>query len=395
MAALGIKSFLVAFPLALAAHQWLPLANRFRWLVSFAAGWVVALALMWLIPPGLFSYVVSFAIMAGIFSVLSLGLNVQWGYTGLFNIGIAGFFAIGAFTSALFTTKMPTGMMAAYSQQVFGLDLPFLAGLAAAGVVSGVIAYLVGVPTLKLREEYLAIATIGIAEIIRLVFHNERWLANGPQPLRGIPRPLYCLVEDGGCAWLPAPLQTIFAPLAPRDYTYVYLVIVAFVLFVLYAALERAIRSPWGRVLRAIREEEQSAAMSGKDVAAFKMQAFVIGSAIMGIGGALYAHYMVAIDYGHFDPLYGTFLIWVMLMLGGSGNHRGAILGAFAVWGVWSGTAFLADSIGPLLATISVDLPARTPYLRFLLIAIILELILLYRPQGLVGEEKVVSQWGK
>src|SRR5690606_14208593 len=116
-----------------------------------------------------------------------------------------------------------------------------------------------------------------------------------------------------------------------------------------------------------------------------------LGAVIMGIGGALYAHYVVAIDYGHFDPLYGTFLIWVMLMLGGSGNNRGAILGAFVVWGIWSGTSFVVDLLRPTLAAISPDLPSRGPYIRFFLISLLMLFIVLYRPMGILREEKVVS----
>jgi branched-chain amino acid transport system permease protein len=331
--------------------------------------------------------------MASIFSVFSLGLNVQWGYTGLFNIGIAGFFAIGAFTAALVTKAMPDEALRLYVQQAMGLEMPFLVGVIAAAVVSGLIAIFVGIPTLRLREDYLAIATIGIAEIIRLIFQNERWLANGPQPLSGIPRPLYCLVEDPPCPnWLPGFLQSVFEPLRPGDYDYLYLAIVTLFVVALYLLIERAIRSPWGRVLRAVREEENSTAMSGKNVFAFKVQALIVGAMVMGIGGALYAHYIVSIDYGHFTPLYATFIIWVMLMLGGSGNNRGAILGAFIIWGVWQGTAFLTDWLRPVLDAISKDLPARSPYIRYLLIAILLQLILLFRPQGLLGEEKVVSR---
>ena len=121
------------------------------------------------------------------------------------------------------------------------------------------------------------------------------------------------------------------------------------------------------------------------------MQSFVVGAVIMGIGGGLYAHYVVSIDYGHFDPLYGTFLIWVMLMLGGSGNNRGAILGAFVVWGIWSGTSFAVDALRPTLAAISPDLPSRGPYIRLLFISVLLLVIVLYRPKGLLPEEKVVS----
>jgi branched-chain amino acid transport system permease protein len=389
-----VKSLLLAVPLAFIAARLLPARHALgRRLVSgIALGWLLAAALTLFVPVGQMSYLVSFAIVGSIYAVITLGLNVQWGYTGLFNIGIAAFFSVGAFTTALVTTTRPTGAAAAFTQQAFGLGAPFLVGVLAAGAVAGLLALVVGGPTLRLRGDYLAIATIGIAELVRLVFQNERWLANGPQPLRGIPQPLVCLVRDAGCPWLPAPLASLFEPLAPRDYPYVYLVIAALFVIGVYLILERAIRSPWGRVLRAVREEEDAAAMTGKDVARVRMEAFVVGAVIMGIGGALYAHYMIAIDYSHFDSLYATFLIWVMLMLGGSGNNRGAIVGAFAIWGVWSGAAFLVDVLRPVLAAISDDLPARGPYLRLLLISLLLVFILLFRPKGMIGEERFVSR---
>lgn len=315
---------------------------------------------------GLLAYLVSFATMAAIYGVFCLGLNVQWGYTGLFNVGIAGFFAVGAYTSALVTTPMPEGVYAQYVQQLFGLGLPFAAGVAAAGVVSGLVAFLIGLPTLRLREDYLAIATIGIAETIRLVFNNERWLANGPRGLTGLPVPLDGLVR-------------------PELYGYVYLAVVLVVLGAIYVAIERGIRSPWGRVLRAIREDEGAAAMLGKDVVRFKMESLVLGAAIMGVGGALYAHYARAISPDVFDPLFATFLMWVMVVLGGSGNNKGVLLGAAVVWGIWTGTSFLTDRFPAALQ-------ARAPYFRFILIGLLLEAILLLRPQGLLGEEKLVSR---
>ena len=316
---------------------------------------------------GLVSYFVSFAIMGGIFAILALGLNVQWGYTGLFNIGIAGFFAVGAYTSALLITPMPEGVYATYVEQLVGLALPFPLGLIGAAAVSGILALLVGIPTLRLREDYLAIATIGIAETIRLIFNNERWLADGPRGLTGLPQPFRSWVE-------------------PHHYHYVYLGIVALAAVAVYWASERGIRSPWGRMLRAIREDEMAAAMHGKYVFGVKLQALVLGAAIMGLGGALYAHYVRAISPDAFTPLFGTFLIWVMLMLGGSGNNKGAMLGAFVVWGIWTGTMFVTDQTLPAFWA------ARAPYLRFLLIGVLLEAIILLRPQGLLGEERRVSK---
>ena len=314
---------------------------------------------------GIVAYLVSLAIMAGIYAVFALGLNIQWGYTGLFNIGIAGFFCIGAYTSAMITTPKPTGIYAQYVHQILGLNLPFIFGLLGAAIACGIIAFLIGIPTLKLREDYLAIATLGIAETIRLIFNNEQFLANGPRGLMGLPQPLEGLVDA-------------------RHYNYIYLVIILFFMLITYFLIERGIRSPWGRVLRAIREDEVSASMSGKNIFNFKMQSLIFGSMVMGVGGALYAHYTKAISPDVFTPLYGTFIIWVMLMAGGSGNNKGAVLGAYVIWGIWIGTTFLTNLL-------PYTLQARTPYIRFLLIGILLEVILLYRPQGLLGEEKKVS----
>ena len=315
---------------------------------------------------GIIAYLVSLAIMAGIYAVFCLGLNIQWGYTGLFNIGIAGFFCIGAYTTAMITTPKPTGIYAQYVQQIFGLNLPFVFGLLGAAVICGIIALLIGIPTLRLGEDYLAIATLGLAETCRLIFNNEHWLANGPRGLMGLPQPLQGLVD-------------------PKNYNYIYLIIIVFIMVIIYLLIERAIRSPWGRVLRAIREDAVSAAMSGKNIFSFKMQSLVFGAMVMGVGGALYAHYTKAISPSVFTPLYGTFIIWVMLMAGGSGNNKGAILGAYVIWGIWIGTKFMTDLLPYVLK-------ARAPYIRFLLIGILLEIILLYRPKGLLGEEKEVSK---
>ncbi len=390
-----VKAVLIALPLALLIARFLP--SQVRWygriVLGATLGLAVAVGASLALPTGTITYfATSFGVMAGIYAILTLGLNVQWGGSGLLNFGIAAFFALGAFTTGLFTTAMPTGIQAQFSQQAFGLEAPFLMGILAGGLVSGVVAWVIARATLELRLDYLAIATIGIAEIVRLIFQNERWLANGPRPLSGIPRPLFCLVEDPTCEWLPTWLTGLFAPLEPRDYGFIYLLIVVLILFVLYVVIERMSRSPWGRVLRAVREDPDATSMSGKDVASFKVQAFVVGAIIMGIGGALYAHQIVAIDYSSFRPLRATFLIWVMLMLGGSGNNRGAILGGFIVYGIWTVALDLASALGPVLGEIHPDLPGRSQYLRYTLVAILLELILIFRPQGLLAESKIVSK---
>ena len=319
---------------------------------------------------GIFNNLVGFTIMAGIYAVFSLGLNVHWGFTGLFNIGIAGFFAVGAYTAALLTTRPPDltlfedfkfgGNWAELFYLDLGFDLWFFLGLAAAALVCGIIALIIGYVTLRLRDDYLAIATLGIAETVRLFFLNEKWIANGSKGLYRIPKFLGELV-------------------APEHYDYLYVVVVLVILAILYSAIQQVVRSPWGRVLRAIREDEVAAEASGKNVMRFKLQAFILGAVIMGIGGGLFAHHFRILSPGTFDPLLATFIIWAMLMVGGSGNNRGAVLGAFLVWGIWSGTQFLPGVFA-------------SPNLRFLMIGVLIVAVILLRPGGVLGEERRVAR---
>ncbi len=300
---------------------------------------------------GLLTYGIFFLTQAMIYAVLALGLNVQYGLTGQINIGVAGFFAVGAYAGAILTTD-------ASGNHLGGFDLPFLVGIAGAMVASAVVAVAIGWVTMRLRSDYLAIATIGIAEIIRLALKNEDWLTNGVRGIPGIPRPF---VETLGAS----PLISLA-------------VIAAFVLLA-YWLVERARRAPWGRVLRAIRENEDGVLAAGKDVARFRLQAFVLGSAIMGMAGGLYAHFIGFISPEAFMPLYGTFLVWVMLIAGGAGNNRGALLGALAIWILWSATQFLTDALGAEYST-------QAGALRVLLIGVLLQVILILRPQGLLPE---------
>lgn len=391
------RALFLIVPCILAWLIILPLRKLWRLPLAIVLGIVVAFGLTLLLSRGHLSFLVDFSIMASLYAILALGLNSQWGYNGHLNFGVVGFFLIGAFTTALFTSTMPTGLMAQYEQQAFGLGLPFIIGVIVAAVVSGVAGFFVAISVLRLRVDFLAIATLGIALIFRLIVQNVRGLANGPQPMRGIPQPLSCLfnhpVSCGG--WVPAPVAAFFDPMQPRDYIFLYLVIVALFLAFSYIALEVALRSPWGRVLRAVRDEENSAAMSGKYVTSYRVQAFVVGSVVMGIAGALFAHYVTSIGFSDFRPLFGTFIVWLMLMFGGSGNNKGAVLGAFVVWGVWVGTSFLGNALEPVISMISPTLGNRTQYIRWLLVGVLLLIIVLYRPYGIIKEEKIVSNFLK
>ncbi|MGD8710827.1 MAG: branched-chain amino acid ABC transporter permease [Ectothiorhodospiraceae bacterium] len=300
---------------------------------------------------GIAAYLVSFLTFAGIYGILALGLNLQWGFTGQFNIGIAGFFAVGAYTTAIFTTPESP----AY---VGGFGAPFLVGLIAATAMSTVVGFLIGLITKRLRTDYLAIATIGIAEIIRLIVTNEDWLTNGVRGIPAVPRPFAGMGLD-----------------TPLGFLLVILVFVALVYFL----VERARKSPWGRVLRAIRENEPAAEAAGKDIGRFRLQAFTVGAAVMGLGGGLYAHYFGFVSPEAFRPLYGTFLVWVMLIAGGSGNNKGALLGAVIIWAIWSGTEFITNLLPSDMAT-------QAAAVRVLLIGLLLQVILVTRPEGLLPE---------
>ena len=319
---------------------------------------------------GIADYSVGFLIMAGIYAVFSLGLNVHWGFTGLFNIGIAGFFALGAYTAALLTTQPPDPELfedflfgGNWSEIAFldlGIDLWFFLGLGAAGATCAVIALVIGYVTLRLQDDYLAIATLGIAEAVRLFFLNEKWAANGSKGLYNIPKFLGDLVP-------------------PEHYDYIYVVVVLVILVILYVSVEQVVKSPWGRVLRAIREDELAAEASGKNVFKFKLQAFILGAVIMGIGGALFAHNVRFLAPLTFDPLLATFVIWAMLMVGGAGNNKGAMLGAFVVWGIWTGTQFLPWFFSD-------------PNVRFFMIGVMIVAVILIRPGGVLGEERRIAR---
>ena len=302
------------------------------------------------------AYGIFFLATALTYAIVCLGLNLQWGQTGLFNVGVAGFVAIGAYTSALLTTPSTPGRLGGY-------DLPIFVGWAAAMLSAAAAAWLIGKVTLRLRADYLAITTFGVATVIQLVALNAEPLTGGPFGIGFIPRPFASLAEQVAL------------------YDLLHLGLVAAVLVAVYLAVERLAVSPWGRVLRAIREDEEAAVSLGKDANSFRLQAFVLGSAIMGLAGAM-AHFIGFIAPENYLPAL-TFQVWAMLIIGGSGNNRGAILGAVLVWGLWS---FSGAAIGSLVPA---DLQARVATLRIVAVGIALVAILLWRPSGLLKEEKM------
>ena len=251
--------------------------------------------------------------------------------------------------------------------RVGGFGLPVALGWLAAMLMSGLAGLVVGMATLRLRHDYLAITTFGIAVTMQLVALNAQWLTGGAFGVQFIPRPMQGWLGTG-LAW-----------------TLGYLAVVALLLGAVYLALERLVRSPWGRVLRAIREDEDAAASLGKHAFKFRLQSFIIGSMLMGLGGALYAHFIGYIAPEDFLPIL-TFQIWAMLIVGGSGNSRGALLGAYLVWGFWAVSGGLLRGIVPQAEQ------ARAASLQVVLIGVLIALMLVLRPRGLLGEQVAVSR---
>ncbi len=295
-------------------------------------------------------YTATMLTLAGIYAALALGLNLQWGLTGLMNFGLLGFIAVGAYTSALLTAPES-------AQHLGGFGWPWWAAWPLAALAGALLALPVGAISLRLRADYLAIATIGIAEIVRLVVRNEDWLTGGPLGVPSIPRPFESLGQPMG--------------------QFAYLALVAAVVAGLYALAQATANSPFGRSLRAVRDDEEAAKAAGKNPAAYRLRAFVLGAACMGLAGAMLAHFFKFMGPDALDPVATTVLVWVMLIAGGSGNNRGAVLGAVLIWALWAASDWLAAQLPGELAT-------RAAYIRLFLIGLALQLVLLYRPKGLL-----------
>ncbi|WP_434723576.1 branched-chain amino acid ABC transporter permease [Mesorhizobium sp. RIZ17] len=311
----------------------------------------------------LVGYGAFFLTTALIFSLITLGLNLQWGLTGLFNVGLAGFVAIGAYTSALLTTPDDPARLG-------GFGLPILIGWLGAMLVGGVAAALTGIATLRLRSDYLAITTFGVAVVVQLVALNAQKLTGGPFGIGFIPRPFGDLAET--------PLLFNLSNLA----------IISAVTLAAYLALEHLTRSPWGRVLKALREDERAAISLGKSARFYRVQAFAVGGAIMALAGALQAHFIGFIAPDNYLSIL-TFQVWVMLIVGGSGSNAGAVAGSVLVWAIWAGSGALTSVI------FAPEQQARAASLQIVAIGVMLCVILLVRPNGLFGQRPGQVRFGK
>ncbi|MCX7559789.1 branched-chain amino acid ABC transporter permease [Sulfitobacter sp. F26204] len=398
--------------------------------------------------------------MGLISSIMALGVNLQWGFAGLFNVGIMGFVALGGLAAVLIGMPPTEGGFAAGGLGIIGalllgagtivaaiqvmrrmaagplrnliviavlvagfflfralldpavarieeinsaetgylggLGLPVLIAWPVGGLFAAAAAWLIGKTALGLRSDYLAIATLGIAEIIIAILKNEDWLTRGVKNVIGVPRPVPFEIDlqndpafvERAAAFGMDPVEgsTLYVKV-------LYILLFAAVLLLLMWMSQRALHSPWGRMLRAIRDNEVAAEAMGKDVTARHLQVFILGSAVCGIAGAMMTTLDGQLTPGTYQPLRFTFLVWVMVIVGGSGNNLGAVLGGFLIWFLW----VQVEPMGLWLmnvvtsgmedgSALKVHLIESAAHMRLLTMGIVLLAVLRFSPRGLIPE---------
>ena len=302
---------------------------------------------------GVISFLVYLAIMMGIYAILSLSLNLQYGFAGLANFGQVAFFCLGAYASTII---------------VFTLGMPFIFGLVGGMIVAGLFGYAIAIPTAELKEDYWAIVTLAAAEIVRIFFVNEDWVVGGGPYVGG----------SFGVGGIPQPLRSLFSA---HTYPFFYLVIVMLSLIATYLIINGLTQSPFGRVIKSIREGDNLPLAMGKDVRRFRVRVMAIGGSFGGLAGSLWAHYHGVISPNQFLPL-ETFIIWAMVIVGGKGNNKGAIFGAVIIMTFYNSTRFLKDYVPIEEITLA--------SLRMVAIGILIVLAMLFMKDGFIKEKKTL-----
>ncbi len=419
----------------------------------FALIALVGVVQSWNVALGIFN-------MGLVSAIMALGVNLQWGYAGLFNIGVMGFVALGGLGAVLIGMPPVEGAFAAGGLRIAGglaigaaavvaavqvwrrmaagalrvaallavlivgffafravfdggvaaveaidpasagnlggLGWPILLGWPAGGLLAAGAAWIVGKTALGLRSDYLAIATLGIAEIVIAVMKNEDWLARGVKNVIGLPRPVPYEVDlQGSAAFAERAQAAGMDPVTASSLAVkvAYAGLFAVVLAVLMVLAQLAWHSPWGRMMRAIRDNEVAARAMGKDVTARHLQIFILGSAVCGLAGAMMTTLDGQLTPGTYQPLRFTFLIWVMVIVGGSGNNWGAVLGGFLIWFLWVEVEPMALWVMTALAgglaedsALRAHLIDSAAQMRLLTMGVVLLAVLRFSPRGLLPE---------
>ncbi|MGI9373176.1 MAG: branched-chain amino acid ABC transporter permease [Hyphomicrobiales bacterium] len=421
------------------------------------------MALLFLIVGVFQSWSLSLAILnlCLISAIMSLGVNIQWGYAGLLNVGVMGFAALGGLAGVLISIDpvseaisaggsgillsalivmaiiaiiswcyfklrgaqravsiIIVGVVGYFIARAFfdpaveaieavnpagtgnlgGLGLPIILSWVVGGIFAAAAAWVVGKVSLGLRSDYLAIATLGISEIIVAMLKNEDWLTRGVKNVSGLPRPVPYEIDiqnapffqDLAASW-GVSIVDLSSIIVKLSYACLFTIVLLFVLWL----SEKALNSPWGRMMRAIRDNEVAAEAMGKNVTGRHLQVFILGSAVIGVAGAMLTTLDGQFTPTSYQPLRFTFLIWVMVIVGGSGNNWGAVLGGFVVWFFW----IEAEPIGLWLMEVitsgmAEDSPLRAhliksaAHMRLMTMGVILLLVLRFTPRGLIPEKK-------
>ena len=291
------------------------------------------------------AYLVAVGIIALIYMLLTIGLNLQYGYTGLINFGVVAFFAIGAYTSALLT--------------LHGWAL--LPAFVVAIIAAAIAAYPIGLLSLRLSDDYLAVVTLGFSEVVRLAIQQEKWLTQGVQGLPGIPR-IFQSLGIGEYAELATLAVLILCNLAA------------------IGLMLHLVRSPYGRLIQAIGDDEVAVEAIGKDPRRLKVQVFMLGSGLAGLAGAFYAHFITYLSPDQFLPLV-TFYVWIAMIIGGTGRTTGAVAGSLILMVFLEGSRFARDWI-PGVSEV------QMASVRLAMVGLGLILFTIYRPQGMMGSRQ-------
>jgi len=399
--------------------------------------------------------------MGLISAVMALGVNLQWGFAGLFNVGVMGFVALGGLAAVLVSTDpvseawnagglrilfalavgvgiigatiiayrritatrprviamvtiLGLGFFAyralldpaveaveavnpALQGNLGGLDLPIILAWPVGGLFAAGAAWIIGKAALGLRSDYLAIATLGISEIIIAILKNEDWLARGVKNVIGLDRPVPKEIDlqesaefierASGLGLDPVTASALFVKLN-------YALLFSVVLIILLVMAQLSLKSPWGRMMRAIRDNETAAAAMGKNVTNRHLQIFILGSAVCGIAGAMMTTLDGQLTPGSYQPLRFTFLIWVMVIVGGSGNNFGAVLGGFLIWFLWVQVEPMSQYLVTFLTAgmaegnaVRLHMMESVAYMRLLTMGLVLLLVLRFSPRGLIPEK--------
>ena len=415
-------------------------------IVGFVQSWNVALLIL---------------NMCIISSIMSLGVNIQYGYAGLFNLGIMGFVALGGLATVIISAPPVyeawdaggiriifalsfgalTIFLATYVWKLLknsrykslaismililgffiyrfifdpaveaiekinpategylgGLGLPIILSWPVGGLLAAIAAWMIGKISLGLRSDYLAIATIGVSEIIIFTIKNEDWLARGVKNVIGLPRPVpyeIDLQQNTNFIYWSQYLGMDIVDASSIFVKVCYSFLFILVLIILYWLCEKALKSPWGRMMRAIRDNEVAAEAMGKNVKSRHLQVFILGSAVCGIAGAMLVTLDGQLTPTNYHPLRFTFIIWVMVILGGAGNNLGSILGGFIIWFFWVEVEYIGLFLMDILTSGFADDNAfrihmlnSAAYMRYLTLGLILVLVLRFNPRGLIPEK--------